>query len=95
MLYRERRQGLRLEIDHEANALILDSGANAYSIACQRAKEASSDEIANDWNRVAAAIGRRTGKRPSWLAHVFHWIEPQSNTARSDYPVSSALKSAA
>jgi hypothetical protein len=69
---RERRRRLRLGIEREANALISNSGANAYSIACERAKEASSDEIANDWSGVAAAIGRRTGKRRSLLAYVFH-----------------------
>jgi hypothetical protein len=37
----------------------------------RNAQEASSDEIANDWSGVAAAIGRRTRKRPPWLAHVF------------------------
>ena len=72
MLYRERPRGLRLEIDHEANALMSNGGANAYSIARKRAQEASSDEMANDWTGVAATIGRRTGKRASLLAYVFH-----------------------
>jgi hypothetical protein len=74
MLNRERPRGLRLrlEIQHEANALTLDSGAKAYSVACQRALEASSDEIADDWSGVAAAIERRTRKRQSLLAYVFH-----------------------
>ena len=72
MLYRERPRGLRLEIDLEANALMLNSGAKAYSVACRRAEEASSDDMADDWSRVAAAIRRRTAKRPSLLAHVFH-----------------------
>ncbi len=72
MLYRERPRRLRLEIELEANALMLNSGAEAYSVACQRAREASSDEMANDWSRVAAAISRSAGKRPSLLAHEFH-----------------------
>ena len=71
-MFRERPRGLRLEIDQEASALVSSSGASAYSIACQRAKEASSREIANDWSGVAAAIGRRGRKRPFWLAHVFN-----------------------
>ena len=71
MLYRERHRGLRLGIDQEANALMLNSEADAYSIACQRAKEASSNEMVSDWSAVADAIGRRTGKRPIWLASVF------------------------
>jgi len=62
MLYRERPRGLRLEIEREANALMSSSGAKAYSVACQRAKEARSDEMAEDWSRVAAAISR--GKAP-------------------------------
>jgi len=72
MFYRERPRRLRLEIDHEANVLISTRGANAYSIARQRAEEASSDEMANDWSGVAAAISRRTEKRPSLLAHGSH-----------------------
>jgi len=72
MLYRERPRRLRLEIELEANALMLNSGAEAYSVACQRAREASSDEMANDWSGVAAAISRRTEKRPSLLAHGSH-----------------------
>jgi hypothetical protein len=72
MLHQERLRGLRLQIDQEANALISNSGANAYWIACQRAQEASSDEIAYDWSGVAALIGRMTKKRPSLLARVFH-----------------------
>jgi hypothetical protein len=68
MLNQERPRSLRLEIGHEANALIFSNGAKAYSVACQRAEEASSDEIANDWSEVAAAIGRRTRKRPSFYS---------------------------
>lgn len=72
MLHRERTRGLRLEIELEANALISISGAKAYSVACQRAEEASSDEMATGWSRVAAAIGRKMGRRSSLLAHEFH-----------------------
>jgi hypothetical protein len=72
MFYRERPRGLRLEIEVEAYALMSNSGAKAYSVACRRAEEASSDEMATDWSRVAAVIGRRTGTRPTLLAHEFH-----------------------
>jgi hypothetical protein len=72
MLYRERRRGLRLEIELEAGGLMSNSGAKAYSVACRRAEEASSHDMADDWSRVAAAIRRRTGERPSLLARVFH-----------------------
>jgi hypothetical protein len=72
MLHQERPRGLRLKIDFEANALMLNSGAKAYLVACRRAEEASSHDMADDWSRVAAAIRRRTGERPSLLAHVFH-----------------------
>jgi hypothetical protein len=70
VLHEERPKGLRLRIDQEASALIVNNGANAFSIACQRAEEASSDEIAYDWSGVAAVIGRRTKKRPSLLAYL-------------------------
>lgn len=63
---------LRLEIDHEADALMFYAGAEAYSVACQRAEEASSDEMAKAWSGVAATIGRKTGKRSSLLAYLLH-----------------------
>ena len=72
MLHRQRPQGVRLGIDFEADALMSLSGGDAYSIACQRAAEASSEEIAGDWSEVAAAIARTTGKRPSLIGHLFH-----------------------
>jgi hypothetical protein len=61
VLHREHLR-LSLEIELEANALIINSGASAYSVARQRAEEAGSDEIANAWNGVAAAISRRSWK---------------------------------
>ena len=70
MLHREHLR-LSLEIELEANALIINNGAKAYSVARQRAEEANSDEMANDWNGVAAAISRRTAKRPSLFAYMF------------------------
>jgi hypothetical protein len=70
MLHRERLR-LSLEIEMEANALIINSGAKAYSVARQRAEEATSDEMANDWNGVAAAISRRTWKETALAHHGF------------------------
>ena len=74
MLNRERPRGLRLrlEIQHEANALSLDSGAKAYSVACQRALEASSDEISDDWERCRGCDWTQDEKAPVLLAYVFH-----------------------
>ena len=52
-----------VRIDAEAEALIRDLGDRAYSEARRREREASSDEIARDWSRVALAVARKTGKR--------------------------------
>jgi hypothetical protein len=71
MLYRQRPNGLRLGIDLEAEALISNSGADAYWIARRRAEEASSEDLARDWSGVAAAIARKTGQRPFLLAAMF------------------------
>jgi hypothetical protein len=48
---------LRLEIDHEAEALMLNLGAEAYSVARQRAEEASSE-----WLPRLAAERRSAGR---------------------------------
>ena len=50
-------------IDAEAEALIHDFGGAAYARARQREREASSDRIAKDWNRVALAVAQKSGKR--------------------------------
>jgi len=63
---------LRLEIGREADALMSYAGPRAYSVACQRAEEASSAEMAKAWSGVAAAIGRRTGMRRSLLDYLIH-----------------------
>jgi hypothetical protein len=47
-------------------------GDQAYAEACLRAEEASSDFLARDWNEVAHMVARKTRKRPTLLAHVFH-----------------------
>jgi hypothetical protein len=72
MSHEKRSPGLRLEVAHEASALISMSGPAAYSIALQRAEEASSEQLVSDWDSVALAIARRSGKRSSLLSHLFH-----------------------
>jgi hypothetical protein len=57
------RRRERLErVEAEANALILDFGATAYSQARRREHEASSNAMAREWNRVALAVARKTGQ---------------------------------
>ncbi len=70
MLYRQRPRGLRLGVDLEAATLFSNWGADAYRVARQRAEEASDDDLAKDWSRVAAAIARKS--KPSLLATMFH-----------------------
>lgn len=81
MFYQRRPEGLRLGIHVEAEALISNSGVDAYRIARRRADESSSQQIAKDWSRVAAAIARKTGKRPAALATMFPWVRGVLNTA--------------
>ena len=71
MLQRERPRRVRLGIELEADALLSISGAQAYSIALKRAKEASSEEMARDWSVVAATVARRSGARSSLLDALF------------------------
>jgi hypothetical protein len=59
MSHRQRSEGLRLGIGLEAEALISTSSGEAYSVACRRAEEANSEDMARDWSGVAAAIARR------------------------------------
>jgi hypothetical protein len=72
MLYRQRPQGLRLEIDREVEALMSSMGGEGYWVARQRAEEASSEDMAKGWSVVADAIARKTGRRQSLLATMFH-----------------------
>ncbi len=59
-----RRRGESIErIDAEADLLIHNLGAAAYSAARRREHEASSDVMAKHWRRVALAIANKTGKR--------------------------------
>jgi hypothetical protein len=71
MSNQNRSPGLRLEVDHEASALISIWGSQAHSIAMQRAAEASSEQLVSDWDSVALAIARKSGKRPTLLSHLF------------------------
>jgi hypothetical protein len=48
-------------LDTEADALICGLGVDAYAEARRKECEASSDTIARDWGRVAAAVAKRTG----------------------------------
>lgn len=72
MSHPQRSPGLRLEVDHEASALITIWGSAAYSVALRRAEEASSDELADDWASVALVVERKSGKRGSFLSHLLH-----------------------
>ena len=57
------RRRARIEgIDAEAEALIHDFREEAYSEARRREHEASSDAIANDWDRVALAVAHKMGR---------------------------------
>ena len=58
-----RRRDQAERIGAEAAALISDLGDGAYSEARRRAREASSDETEREWNRVALAIARKTGRQ--------------------------------
>jgi hypothetical protein len=68
----QRPHGLRLAISSEAEALISDFGCEAYVVARRRAEEASSAPLARDWSEAALVITRKTGKRSSLLARMFH-----------------------
>jgi hypothetical protein len=71
MLQRERQRRVRLGIELEADALLSISGVQAYSIALERAEEASSDEMVRDWSVVAATVARKSGVRSSLLDALF------------------------
>jgi hypothetical protein len=72
MSHHTHQRALRLEIDHEAKALMFAVGPQAYWVARRRAEEASSDEMAKGWTGVAAVIERRTAKRTSLLSYLLH-----------------------
>jgi len=70
MLQAQRSRGVRLGVDFEANSLIANLGAEAYSAACLRAQEASSHEMAQDWTDVAGVIARRMRRRSGFLSSM-------------------------
>jgi hypothetical protein len=72
MSYHQRPHDLRLAISAEAEALMICFGDQAYAEACLRAEEASNDFLARDWNEVAQMVARKTRKRPTLFAQVFH-----------------------
>ena len=67
MAHAQRSRSLRLGVDREANALIANLGVEAYSAACLRAQEASSEEMVQDWRDVANAVARKTRRRRSFM----------------------------
>jgi hypothetical protein len=52
--------------------LISDLGSEAYAVARKRAEEANGDILPRDWSEVAIVISRRTAKRSSPFAWMFH-----------------------
>jgi len=54
-----RRSARIVSTQAEAEALIREFGAAAYSEARRREEEASSDALARDWERVALAVARK------------------------------------
>lgn len=72
MLQAQHSRGVRLGVDHEASALIASFGSEAFSAACLRAEEASSDEMARGWTEVAETIARRMRRRHGLIASMMH-----------------------
>ena len=57
-----RRRKTAERIDAEADALIDELGVDAYAEARRREYESSDDALALRWNRIALAVGRKSGK---------------------------------
>ena len=57
-----RRRKTAERIDAEADALIDELGVDAYAEARRREYESSNDGLALWWNRIALAVGRKSGK---------------------------------
>ena len=62
-LWPPHRRGRIESVAAEAEALMRDLGAAAYSEARRREHEASSEAVARDWRRVAVAVARRFGSQ--------------------------------
>jgi hypothetical protein len=58
-----RRRARMERVDAEAEALVRDFGEAAYDEARRPGDEASSDEFARDWRRVALVVARQIGGR--------------------------------
>ena len=58
-----RRRETAERIDAEADVLIGELGVGAYAEARRREYESSDDAMALRWNRIALAVGRKSGKR--------------------------------
>jgi hypothetical protein len=56
------RRATAERIDAEADALIGELGVEAYAEARRREYESSNDALALRWNRIALAVGRKSGK---------------------------------
>src|SRR5580693_4763969 len=57
-----RRRETAERIDAEADAVIGELGVEAYAEARRREYESSNDALALRWNRIALAVGRKSGK---------------------------------
>ena len=57
-----RRRKTAERIDAEADALIGELGVEAYAEARRREYGFSNDALALRWNRIALAVGRKSGK---------------------------------
>ena len=60
------RRRARMEREEaEAEALIRDLGVKAYAETRRRQREAKSEAMAREWNRVALAVARKMGTHPA------------------------------
>jgi len=86
VLQAQRPRGVRLGVDFEANALMVTQGSEAYSTACRRAQEASSEEMAHDWSEVANAIRRKTRRRAGFMSPVASFSKALSASSGPEWP---------
>jgi hypothetical protein len=88
--WRPRRRARIERIEAEAEALVRDFGEAAYDAARLREHEASSDEMARDWDCVALAVARLIGGRndldPTALPAMNAVLVPNREVAASREP---------